>query len=107
MFKQIDFEDTAGKAIKAIVRSYSNELIVLFTDSTYSVIGAHETEPGEAELYTHGGLLSVSGDSYERVFKPLFGEHASDIYDKTVLKIQNAEAEEKARVNAIASGHKF
>lgn len=92
MFTQVDFEYTSGKTIKTVIRTFSNEVVVLFTDSTYSVIGACQSEPGESEL-DMSGLLSVTGDSYEQVFKPLFGEHANAMYDKAVLAIEYAEAE--------------
>jgi len=104
MFTQIDFEDAAGKTIKAIVRPYSTHIVVAFTDMTYSIIDAFQPDYDEVELCTLG-MFIVIDDSYERVFEPLFGEYAKEMYTEACLKDDANTA--AVRANAIANGHKF
>jgi hypothetical protein len=94
IYTQIDFEQAAGKTIRSVVRSYDHEVLVSFTDGTFSVLSASRLYDSDIELETDGHFNPLY-HNFDRVLEPLFGEDARSIFEAAT-----AEQEEKIRKSA-------
>ena len=96
MFKKIDFADASGKTIRAVVRTNSDDaLIVSFDDATFSVIEARALYGDEAEVETDG-YFDALDHRLDLVLEPAFGDAAKPMH-AAALSRQKAADEESRR----------
>lgn len=91
MFEKIDFEEAAGKTIRAVIRPNDDELLVSFDDDTFSLITS-ERYCDDTEIDTNGYFDPLCY-RLDLCLTPAFGEGAAWEIHNEAKKKQEAKAD--------------